>query len=41
MDGNRRNPFGRIIATVVRHEDLPLVSSDGALAALGIRRLWD
>ncbi len=41
MDGNRRDPFGRIIATVARHEDLPLVSSDGALAALGIRRLWD
>ena len=41
MDRNRRDPFDRIIASIARYEDLPLVWSEGAFDAQRIRRLWD
>jgi PIN domain nuclease of toxin-antitoxin system len=40
MDWPHRDPFDRMIATVARHEGLPLISSDSAFDALGIARLW-
>jgi PIN domain nuclease of toxin-antitoxin system len=41
MDWAHRDPFDRMIATVARHETLPLVSSDTAFDALAIERIWE
>jgi len=40
MDWPDRDPFDRMIATIARHEGLPLISSDTAFDAMGIARLW-
>ena len=39
MDWPHRDPFDRMIATIARHEGLPLISSDPAFDALRIARL--
>lgn len=40
MDWAHRDPFDRMIATVARREELPVISSDGAFDALPIIRVW-
>ena len=40
MDWDHRDPFDRMIATVARHEDLPVISSDSAFDGLQLRRVW-
>ncbi|MDF0600873.1 type II toxin-antitoxin system VapC family toxin [Psychromarinibacter sp. C21-152] len=40
MDWDHRDPFDRMIATVARHEGLPVVSSDAAFDALAVGRIW-
>ena len=40
MDWDHRDLFDRMIATVARHEDLPVISSDSAFDGLQMRRVW-
>ena len=40
MNWAHRDPFDRMIASVARHEDLPVLSSDQAFDALPITRVW-
>lgn len=41
LDWPHRDPFDRMIATVARHESLPLITSDAVFDSLGITRIWD
>ena len=40
LDWDHRDPFDRMIAGVVRQEDLLLLSADAAFDGLGVERLW-
>jgi PIN domain nuclease of toxin-antitoxin system len=38
--GAHQDPFDRLLAAQARVEDLPVISSDAAFDAYGVKRLW-
>lgn len=40
LDWSHRDPFDRLIATVARHEDMAIASSDAAFDELQLTRYW-
>ena len=40
LPGAHKDPFDRMLAAQALVEDIPLVTSDSALAAFGVRAIW-
>lgn len=40
LPGEHRDPFDRMLAAQALARDIPILSNDGALDVLGVRRIW-